>query len=67
MVAGSFFDPLPVTAVPHNWSDDDAVRILRQSPSKPDPSAGGRERTYGQWQELAIAAGMRVESVSNAL
>ncbi|OKI61985.1 methyltransferase [Streptomyces sp. MJM1172] len=104
VVAGSFFDPLPVTAdlitvsfVLHNWSDDDAVRILRhcaralepdgsvllvecadQSPSKPDPGFtsgdlrmmayfGGRERTYGQWQELAIAAGMRIESVSNAL
>lgn len=104
VVDGSFFDPLPVTAdtitlsfVLHNWSDDDAVRILRhcadalepggsvlliectdQSPSKPDPGFtsadlrmlvyfGGRERTHDQWQELAIAAGMSIDSVSPAL
>ncbi|MGW0702201.1 methyltransferase [Streptomyces sp. NPDC002867] len=104
VVDGSFFDPLPVTAdlitlsfVLHNWSDDDAVRILRQcaealepggsvllvecadqSPAKPDPGFtsgdirmmayfGGRERTYTQWRELAVAAGMRIDSVSETL
>ncbi|MER5310196.1 methyltransferase [Streptomyces sp. NPDC002773] len=101
---GSFFDPLPVKAdrialsfVLHNWSDEDAVRILRrcadalepggsvllvecadQTPSAPDPGFtsadlrmlvyfGGRERTQGQWQELAAAAGMDIASVSPAL
>lgn len=104
VVDGSFFDPLPVTAdtitlsfVLHNWSDEDAVRILRhcadalepggsvlliecadQSPSAPDPGFtsadlrmlvyfGGRERMYDQWQELAVAAGMSIDSVSPAL
>jgi arminomycin 4-O-methyltransferase/SAM-dependent hydroxylase len=104
VVDGSFFDPLPVKAdtimlsfVLHNWSDDDAVRILRhcadalepggsvllvecadQSPSRPDPGFtsadlrmlvyfGGRERTYDQWQGLAVAAGMTIDSVSPAL
>ncbi|MGW0555410.1 methyltransferase [Streptomyces sp. NPDC002926] len=104
VVDGSFFDPLPVTSdlitvsfVLHNWSDDDAVRILRncvkalepggsllliecadQSPSKPDPGFtsgdirmmayfGGRERTHAQWQELAAAAGLRIDSASDAL
>jgi arminomycin 4-O-methyltransferase/SAM-dependent hydroxylase len=104
VVDGTFFDPLPVTAdlialsfVLHNWSDDEAVRILRhcaqalepdgsvllietadQSPSRPDPGFtsgdlrmmayfGGRERTHDQWQELAAAADMKVESVSGAL
>ncbi|MCP3821474.1 methyltransferase [Streptomyces sp. A3M-1-3] len=104
VVDGSFFDPLPVKAdtivlsfVLHNWSDDEAVRILGhcadalepggsvlliecadESPSKPDPGFtsadlrmlvyfGGRERTHGQWQELALAAGMSIDSVSSAL
>ncbi|MEU9310357.1 methyltransferase [Streptomyces sp. NPDC048256] len=104
VVEGSFFDPLPVRAdtitlsfVLHNWSDDDAVRILRrcanalepdgsvllvecvdQSPATPDPGFtsadlrmlvyfGGRERTQDQWQELAVAAGLRIDSVSCAL
>ncbi|HEV2636033.1 MAG TPA: methyltransferase [Actinocrinis sp.] len=104
VVDGSFFDPPPTTAdvvalsfVLHNWSDEDAVRILRrcaqalepdgtvlliesadQSAAAPDPGStsgdlrmmayfGGRERTYEQWRELVSAAGMRIESVSDAL
>lgn len=104
VVDGSFFDPLPVTAdlitvsfVLHNWSDEDAVRILRncvaalepggsllliecadQSPAKPDPGFtsgdlrmmayfGGRERTYDQWQKLAVAAGLKIDTVSEPL
>ncbi|MGW8761800.1 methyltransferase [Streptomyces sp. NPDC055815] len=101
---GSFFDPLPVTAdtitlsfVLHNWSDEDAVRILRrcadalepggsvllvecadQSPSAPDPAFtsadlrmlvyfGGRERTQGEWRDIAVAAGLDIASLSPAL
>ncbi|MEU8589982.1 methyltransferase [Streptomyces sp. NPDC048664] len=104
VVDGSFFDPLSVKAdlitlsfVLHNWSDDDAIRILRNcadvlepggtvlliesaevTPAKPDPFFtsgdlrmlayfGGCERTYDEWQALATAAGMRIESVSDAL
>ncbi|BBA97265.1 putative O-methyltransferase [Actinacidiphila reveromycinica] len=44
VVAGSFFDPLPVTAdvialsfVLHNWSDQDAVRILRNCAQALEP------------------------------
>jgi arminomycin 4-O-methyltransferase/SAM-dependent hydroxylase len=54
------------------------IECADQSPARPDPiftSAdlrmlvyfGGRERTQEQWQELAVAAGMRIDAVSPAL
>ncbi|NLU74353.1 methyltransferase [Streptomyces sp. HNM0575] len=54
------------------------IECADQSPSKPDRGFtsgdlrmlayfGGRERTYEEWQELAVAAGMRIDSVSGTL
>jgi hypothetical protein len=102
VVGGDFFVEVPAGAdayilarVLHDWSDEDALRILRRvraamtadarllllegvvGPPNEDPmikfldvmmlvSAGGRERTEGEWRELLAGADLELAGATRA-